>query len=134
MLRIYTDGSNTSNGAKTASAWMIYDGDILLEARVSEGPSGWSDVAEYRAVVLALERVIDLGLNRRNDIVLHNDSQFVMNQMSGKWKAKKHKAYYPYYVKTQELLQRFTKCPEFKWIPREENTEADMMSKSLSLI
>lgn len=128
MIRVWTDGSNTFGGKATYSAWIIKANDgTILDKGVTEGPSGWSDIAEYNAVINALTCLISLNLQDET-IEIRNDNQFVMMQMGLKWKLRASKSYYPLAIKARGLLKSFRNI-SFFWIPREENTEADELSK-----
>jgi hypothetical protein len=56
------------------------------------------------------------------------DSQLVVNQMNGQW-AIKEGAYTKYAQRCKELLRLFGKKPTINWIKREQNEEADNLSK-----
>jgi ribonuclease HI len=62
-----------------------------------------------------------------NNIVIKGDSALVINQLTGKFKIKT-KRIRPLYKKTMSLLAQFY-APKIIWIPREENAEADRLSK-----
>ena len=48
-------------------------------------------------------------------------------QMAGKWQA--HRGLYiPYFLKCRDLVAKFKRI-KFEWIPREQNGEADELSK-----
>lgn len=82
-----------------------------------------NNVAEYLALIAILERQIEVGLTAA-PILIHGDSNLVMQQMFGRWKIKQGR--YVEHAKT--LLASFTKASGL-WIPRRRNAEADDLSK-----
>ena len=85
-----------------------------------------SNVAEYAALCAALEFLLT---KKQEDSVIEvrSDSTLVVNQMSGKWKFRKG-LYHEKYLEAVRLCARFAKL-RFRWIPREENEEADLLSR-----
>lgn len=55
----------------------------------------------------------------------YGDSDLVVKQLNGKWKARAYLSYY------KEAIRLRAKLPEvvIKWIPREQNGHADYLSK-----
>ena len=132
MIEVYSDGShsnpiNYTKPLKTKGSVVIYQDNILLLTTSVEGISGWSDVAEYVGIKLGLEKLIELGL-QDNEIRWYNDNQFVMNYMQQRRTGKSTKDYYTLSIECLKLAQLF-KNLRFNWIPREENTFADAISK-----
>lgn len=85
-----------------------------------------NNVAEYMALSWVLNFLIDNNLNKKR-VFIYGDSQLVVSQMMGHWKIK-NGFYYEYAMECRELLTQF---PDYiiRWIPREENTWADNLSK-----
>lgn len=86
-----------------------------------------NNIAEY----LALEKCIDYLLQEQldaNEIIIHGDSQLAIKQMIGEY-GMNSGAYIPYAKRCLTKLASFRKPPKFVWIPREENVEADNLSK-----
>lgn len=87
---------------------------------------GWmtNNVAEYQALIKGLELAVDHIVD---DLVVYSDSKLVVNQMKGAWKVKQQE------MKTlhgrASRIANNIKYIEYKWIPREENSEADRLSK-----
>jgi ribonuclease HI len=109
---------------------VIRDGSGSILARksgvVGKGPAMSNNVAEYAALCEALEFL--LKKNRQDSsIEVRGDSALVMNQMSDKWKFRKGL----YREKFQEAVRLRTQFTDlrFRWIPREENEEADELSR-----
>ena len=84
-----------------------------------------SNYAEYTALVEALKKLKDMGVDR--DVVVRSDSQLLVGQMSQGWKVKGG----GYILKLHEarnLLKEFG-AVKFEWIPREMNLEADLLTR-----
>lgn len=85
--------------------------------------SGTNNIAEYTAVIRALETAHRLG---DKEVHIKSDSQLIIRQLTGEYKVKDPKLK-P--LKTQvESLCRGLRV-SFEHIPREHNTEADKLSK-----
>lgn len=130
-ITVFSDGSHSSpvgvpKPEKTKGAVIIVTPDFRYEFTRIGGP-GWSDVAEYQGVFLGLEKLIELGL-QNEEITWFGDNQFVMNYLKKRQKGKPGKDYYELSSQSINLLSRF-KDVKFKWFPREQNTEADALSK-----
>ena len=81
--------------------------------------------AEYRALIAALEKAIELGA-RQVDIRL--DSELVVKQMQGRYRVK-NVALRPLYLKVGELLSQLESFT-ISSVPREQNAEADRLANA----
>src|SRR5205807_321514 len=85
VARIYTDGAARGNPGPAAFAYIIErDGEAAIEEKGVLG-TRTNNVAEYVALVKALEHAARLGA-RRLDI--YTDSDLMVNQMKGLYKVK----------------------------------------------
>lgn len=84
-----------------------------------------NNVAEYCGLIEGMNYLKSQGMTE--NILFKGDSQLVIQQMSKKWKIKRG-AYLEKALEAYTLLTNFIN-PEFEWIPREENVEADVLSK-----
>lgn len=84
-----------------------------------------NNVAEYVAAIRALEWLAEQGFH--GAVVLSGDSELVIRQVTGVYAVKKAhlKAYHD---RLFQLAERFQHV-EFRWVPREQNTRADALSK-----
>jgi ribonuclease HI len=83
-----------------------------------------NNVAEYEALVHGLKMAKEIGIRR---ILCFGDSDLVVHQVSGDWDAKDaNMASYRFYV---QQLSGFFEGYEFHHVPRENNDEADRLSK-----
>ena len=132
MITAHVDGlcePNRYNGVATYGAVIRKEtGELVYmsSGMIGEGNDMSNQVAEYVAVIEAL-RALAGKLMTDEEIVVYTDSQLVANQMSGIWKAA-HGKYMPYFFEAQRMALSF-KNLKFQWIPREENKEADKMSR-----
>jgi ribonuclease HI len=85
-----------------------------------------NNVAEYTALAKALEWLITNSLFL-DKVEIKSDSQLLVNQLMGKYKAKANRIV-PLYQKAVFLKSKFPNV-QIKWIPREENREADLLTR-----
>jgi ribonuclease HI len=130
MITIYFDGlcRPENPGGTAAYGYVIYkDGKKVKRGSgiVGSGAGMTNNVAEYSALKHAVEWVIHNDPD--DEIIIRGDSRLVIQQMNGTWQIKSEtsKKFVP---EIRGLLQgRKTK---FIWIPREQNTEADLLSNA----
>jgi ribonuclease HI len=130
MTKVYFDGACRSNpgGAIGYGAIIILSTGETILLHHGEGPKAGNtnNVAEYKGLILALEKAKELGMERE-EITVYGDSNLVCFQMQNIWKI--DKGYYKEEaLKAKRLSKRFSQI-KFVWVPREENFEADMLSK-----
>ncbi len=89
-----------------------------------------NNVAEYSAAVEALKWLLGSGL-RDELVVLKSDSELLVNQLSGLYAVRARRVR-PLHEKVRQLLAEYRSAGGevgFEWIPREENGEADGLSR-----
>lgn len=95
---------------------------------LGKAPYMTNNMAEYAAVLAALFRVKRMNLTDK-PIVVKSDSMLVVQHLSGRWNCN-----VPHLqalkAEIMEIVKSFKQI-EFQWVPREQNTEADEVSKSL---
>jgi ribonuclease HI len=135
---IFTDGAcepKNPGGIPTYGFVIYRNGTKLAEdcglAGVPFSKEATNNVAEYVGLKKALERVLSLGL-QHCDIEVKSDSRLLVNQVRGEFVVKSRRLK-PYYNKVKELLPSFRRV-SFRWVPREENEEADALSKTAYLV
>lgn len=121
---IHTDGASRGNPGPASIGVVIaaQDGRILVELGEALRPTT-NNVAEYTAVVRALERAAELGARR---VRMMMDSQLVVRQLNGSYRVK-HADMIPLYRRVLELIQKFDSV-SFEHVPREQNAEADRLA------
>lgn len=128
-LKCYFDGSASPNPGPMSYGYVITDQDdrILLKKR-KEIHDGTNNQAEYHGLIaLCLELLGDprFVLNR---CFIYGDSQLVVKQVNGEWKAKQPQL--ESMCSTVKSLMNGLNC-ELRWIPRIDNSIADQLSKRL---
>jgi len=88
-------------------------------------PHSTNNVAEYVGAIRALEHLRSMGFT--GEVLVKGDSELLIRQMNGEYqvRAEHLKAYHD---RLHQLAAGFRKV-EFRWVPREENTVADALSK-----
>jgi ribonuclease HI len=79
-----------------------------------------NNTAEYRALLLGLERARELGAR---EVEIVNDSQLVARQMTGEYRVKKD-ALRPLHAEALAALRDFDRW-SIRSVPREQNEHAD---------
>lgn len=131
MIEISIDGScqPRNPGGTACYGYVIRKGEKLLFRRkgvVGTGEGMTNNVAEYHALINAIEKIRDLDLEKER-IVVKSDSKLLVNQMKGDWKVKAA-FLMPLHRKAMALVRDLD--ISFKWIRREENEEADSLADS----
>lgn len=123
MLIIYTDGACFGNPGPMGIGVVIYkDGKKIIEASEYAG-EGTNNIAEYTALIRALEIAKKMG---EKDILIRTDSQLLACQINGEYKVKDKKLK-ALKAKADALMLEMKVKVEH--VPREENEEADELSK-----
>ncbi len=139
---IYFDGAcepNNQNG--TASyGWLIKkDGKVIEQdcAIIGKGENITNNVAEYTGLLKALERFDALKLS--GAIMIRGDSKLVCNMVARDWGWKDNKTKTkwighkdaPHLATLLEQVHKLLEAHDHavQWVPREQNQEADDLSK-----
>lgn len=133
MIVIYTDGLAEPNpGIGTYGYVILKDGARVSSRHGFSGQRVTNNYAEYDGLIHALA---ELSGNEGDEIVVRSDSSLLVNQMAGAWKVGKkaynnpHEgSYVEKFLEARELARKFAKL-RFEWIPREQNMEADELSR-----
>ena len=138
MLDIYTlyfDGSCWPNpGGKAGYGYALYkNGQELITGHgiVGNGSKMSNNVAEYYALYMGLCEFLAIQELGKCFLNIYGDSNLVIKQMQKRWKVK-HGLYKPFYDKTKtvcKLARERGAELRFEWIPRENNTICDDLSK-----
>ncbi len=136
-LTLHFDGSCWPNpGGLAKYGWTLHtpSGDHSGHGFAGEGPHVSNNYAEFYAMAEGLSLALAV-VRHGGSIEVLGDSEVAIKIMQGAYKARKDKLYWPQYDRCMKLL----KClhdlgiyVEFKWIPREQNQEADTLSKLLT--
>jgi ribonuclease HI len=122
-VTVHVDGGARGNPGPAAVAAVLSDadGNVLDEAAETIGRAT-NNVAEYRAVLLGLERAKALGAT---EVELVNDSQLIERQLQGAYKVK-HADMKPLHEQATAALGGFETW-SIRSVPRAENADADAL-------
>jgi ribonuclease HI len=122
-LVLHVDGGARGNPGPAAIGVVISlpGGEVVEELAETIGVTT-NNVAEYRALLRALERAAALGAQ---DIRIVNDSELVARQISGAYKVK-HPAMKPLYAEAIRRLGSFARW-RIESVPRARNADADAL-------
>jgi len=123
-LVINTDGAARGNPGPAGIGAVIRreDGTVLAEISRFLGHAT-NNVAEYTALILALEKAAALGAA---EVEVFTDSELMVKQIHGEYRVK-NEGLKGLYQKVQELAAGFSSF-RITHVPREENKEADRLA------
>ena len=118
---VHVDGGARGNPGPAAVGIVVStpEGEVLDEASAVIGDAT-NNVAEYRALLLGLERARALGAT---EVEVVNDSELVARQ--GSYKVK-HPGLEPLHAAAQRALQGFDRW-SIRSVPRAQNARADAL-------
>ena len=124
-LIIYTDGGARGNPGPAGIGVYITDaeGKMLEEHAVYLGVAT-NNQAEYKAVLLGLERALSLGAT---EVEVRADSELIIKQTTGLYKVK-HPDLLPLHLELKNLETLLKNHVHFKHVRRERNKEADRLA------
>jgi ribonuclease HI len=131
MIKCFTDGATKGWNGKLGTVSVVGIGVYCEEINVkySQTLKGISNnEAEFLALIKGMEVMIEASVK---EVTFYLDSQIVVNRANGKKpKLKKYQndRMDKFQDRVLELAEQFKEV-QFEWIPREENTEADSLSK-----
>lgn len=120
---MHVDGGARGNPGPAAIGVVISrpDGEVIDEIAERIGPAT-NNVAEYRAVLRALERASELGAT---ELQIIGDSELIARQLSGAYKVK-HPAMKPLHAQATAALAGFDSW-RVDTVPRAQNARADAL-------
>jgi ribonuclease HI len=123
---VHVDGGARGNPGPAAAAAVLSDpgGRVLDRTAVTLGRAT-NNVAEYRALLLGLERAAALGAT---EVDVINDSELVAKQVNGEYKVK-NADLKPLHAAAHAALEGFERW-SIRSVPRAENAEADALVNS----
>ena len=127
-LVVHVDGGARGNPGPAAAAAVLSTpaGDVVDEASELLGVVT-NNVAEYRGLLLGLERARALGAT---EVEVVNDSELVAHQVNGRYKVK-HPDMKPLHAEAMRRLQGFDAW-SMRPVPRAQNAAADaLVNRSL---
>jgi tryptophan 2,3-dioxygenase len=120
---VHVDGGARGNPGPAAAAAVVStpDGRVLDEASVALG-TATNNVAEYRGLLLGLERAAALGAS---EVDIVGDSELIARQVDGSYKVR-NADLRPLYEQAKAALDGFERW-SIRSVPRAENAAADAL-------
>ena len=122
--RVHIDGASRGNPGPAGIGVLFLQRDGTVVERLHRGiGKATNNVAEYSALLMALERAHAMGIT---DLDVYSDSELLVRQVQGRYQVK-HPALRPLYAEARERiagLRHFT----IHHVPRELNAEADSLA------
>jgi len=123
-LVINVDGLSKGNPGPSAIGVVIRDAQGRLVDSISNRIGmATNNQAEYRALIAALERAIELNAK---EIHLESDSELLVRQVNGRYRVK-NPTLRSLYQKVLQLRNKLD-CLTIVHIPRQQNAEADKLA------
>ncbi len=120
---LHVDGGARGNPGPAAIGVIISEpGGRVVEELAERIGVATNNVAEYRAVLRALDRASELGAA---EIEIIGDSELVARQLAGAYKVK-HPALRPLYEQAVTALRGF-EAWSIRNVPRAQNADADAL-------
>jgi ribonuclease HI len=120
---VHVDGGARGNPGPAAAACVVADASgEVLEERARLLGTATNNVAEYRALLLGLDRARALGAT---EVEVVNDSELVAKQVRGLYKVK-HEAMRPLHREAMAALREFERW-SIRSVPRAQNAHADAL-------
>jgi ribonuclease HI len=120
---VHVDGGARGNPGPAAAACVITapGGELLGEHTQLLGVTT-NNVAEYRALLLGLERARELGAS---EVEVIGDSELIAQQVLGRYKVRKE-SLRPLHAEAMQALDGFQRW-SIRTVPRELNARADAL-------
>ncbi len=119
-VTINTDGASHGNPGSAAIGAVIKDGRGWVIATISQAIGRTTNnQAEYRAVIAALERALEIGATQ---VELCSDSELLIRQLEGQYRVRKA-ALLPLHQRLKQLREQFERF-DIVHVPGEQNGEA----------
>jgi ribonuclease HI len=123
---LWSDGAARGNPGPAGIGIMLKtkDGRILAAEGRFVGRTT-NNVAEYKALLLGLERALERGVRR---LEVRADSELLIKQLKGQYRVKSE-GLKPLYTEARALIQRFESV-KLEHVRRELNVEADRLANA----
>jgi ribonuclease HI len=123
-LVINIDGASRGNPGPAAIGVVIKDIRYRIIDSISRKIGNTTNnQAEYQAIIAALKRAEQLGARK---VSVKSDSELLVMQLNGRYRVK-NAGLKPRYEEAKELMRSFETIT-IRYIPREENSEADKLA------
>lgn len=123
VLDIYIDGASKGNPGPAGAGIVIFQDGIHLKDVSRHIGNTTNNVAEYTALIYALEEALILKAAK---VKVLTDSELLSRQINGEYKVR-HPNLKPLFEQARNLSRGFESF-EIRHIVREKNTEADKLA------
>jgi ribonuclease HI len=123
IFTINTDGASRGNPGPAGAGVVIYKDGKTVEGLAQYLGRKTNNQAEYSALIIGLERVLDMGATR---VVVRTDSELMVMQIKGSYKVK-NPGLKPLFARASELISQLESF-EIEHLGREDNREADRLA------
>lgn len=120
---IYTDGGSRGNPGPAGAGAVLLDGEKIVCNLSKYLGVTTNNIAEYTALVIALEKAIELGFA---NVEVRMDSELIVRQMTGHYKVK-NAGLMPLFMQARNLANRFASF-KIEHVRRENNKLADKLA------
>ncbi len=130
-ITAHVDGGARGNPGPAAAGMVLRDADDrqILQVEGKFLGEATNNVAEYRALIAALERAAALNADQ---VEVFSDSQLMVRQMNGRYRVK-NEGLKGLFRQANDLAAGFDKFA-IHHVPREQNKEADsLVNRALNL-
>jgi len=121
----WIDGSSSGNPGPAGAGVIIKKGNEVLGSWQEFLGKTTNNVAEYKSLILAIRKSLELGIKR---LVVYTDSELLHRQLTGRYRIRNPRIK-ELFAKVRELLKDL-KDFRIKYIPREQNSEADRLARA----
>ena len=130
QITVYTDGGSRGNPGPAAAGFILaYPSGNQIQAKALFLGQTTNNVAEYTAIVKALEAAKQIGAKR---LAVFSDSELLVKQVNGQYKVKSEQIR-PLFQQAVKLINEFEDC-KVKHITRDKNKQADeLVNQALNL-
>lgn len=122
-LQIHIDGASRGNPGEAGFGIHATSGDETVAELYGYLGRASNNVAEYRALIGALEYAASAGARR---VRVFSDSELVVKQINGIYRVK-HPDMIPLHRQARSLMERFDEA-HVSHVRREQNREADALA------
>ena len=121
-MKIFTDGGSRGNPGKSASAFVVYDGEKEVYNDKKYLGINTNNYAEYYAVLIALQYIVHS--TQYKEVSFFSDSELMVRQLNGVYKIKNH-ILQDMVDKIKALVIQKKLSVKFNHVLRSENKRAD---------
>lgn len=123
-VRVHIDGASRGNPGPAGIGVLFLGPDGSAIERLHRGiGEATNNVAEYSALLAALERAVELGVT---SLEVFSDSELLVRQLQGRYQVK-HPALRPLHAAARKRIANFSHFA-IHHVPRELNAEADALA------